>query len=207
MNTVELFAGTGSFSQVAKRLGHGIFTTDIKQVSDEYPIHLIKDVAEVTRSHFPLSTRPLDILWASPPCEGFSVAAIGKNWNHDNTPKTDSARKAVELVNHTTRLIKALEPTWWFIENPRGKLRKLDLIPGAIRHTVTYCQYGDTRMKPTDIWTNAPWWTPRPICKNGDSCHIAAPRGSATGTQGIKGYADRSRIPPSLFEEIFLQMP
>lgn len=24
------------------------------------------------------------------------------------------------------------------------------------RYTVTYCQYGDNRMKPTDIWTNHP---------------------------------------------------
>lgn len=62
-------------------------------------------------------------------------------------------------------------------------------------------------MKPTDIWTNATWWTPRPVCKNGMPCHIAAPRGSKTGTQGVKGYKDRSRIPEALFEEIFSQMP
>jgi len=62
-------------------------------------------------------------------------------------------------------------------------------------------------MKPTDIWTNADWWTPRPMCRNGAPCHIAAPRGSKTGTQGIKGYKDRSRIPSELFEEIFNQCP
>lgn len=60
-------------------------------------------------------------------------------------------------------------------------------------------------MKPTDIWTNAPWFIPRPMCKNGASCHVAAPRGSSTGTQGVKGYKDRSRIPAELFEDIFKQ--
>ena len=63
------------------------------------------------------------------------------------------------------------------------------------RFTVTYCQYGDTRMKPTDIWTNHPDPKFKPMCKNGDSCHERAPRGAKTGTQGLKGAKDRSVIP------------
>ncbi len=197
--TIELFAGTHSFSKVANSLGYKTFTTDYEEIDGQ---DLIADIKTLTAKDFPYQPY---VLWASPPCEGFSVAAIGKNWNRDNTPKTDSARRSVELVQHTVRLIKELKPMWWFIENPRGKLRKLDLIPkdGVYRHTITYCQYGDTRMKPTDIWTNAWWWTPRPVCKNGDTCHVSAPRGSSTGTQGIKGYKDRSRIPEQLFKEIF----
>lgn len=205
MKTIELFAGTGSFSKVAKEYGHTIFATDIEQVDEDFPLHITADIRSIRKTYFPQYILPPDILWASPPCEGFSVAAIGKNWNHDHTPKTDSARLAVDLVQNTLRLIKEIKPTWWFIENPRGKLRKMPFMEGMIRHTVTYCQYGDTRMKPTDIWTNAYWWKPRPICKNGDTCHISAPRGSSTGTQGIKGYKDRSRIPPDLFKEIFEQ--
>ena len=54
------------------------------------------------------------------------------------------------------------------------------------RYTVTYCQYGDNRMKPTDIWTNHPCPKFKPPCKNGDPCHVSAPRGSQTGTQGLK---------------------
>lgn len=199
MKTIELFAGTHSFSKVAKELGYETFTTDYEEIDGQ---DLIEDIRLLHARDFPYQP---DLLWASPPCEGFSVAAIGKNWNHDNTPKTDSARLGVELVEATTRLIKELEPTWWFIENPRGKLRKLTLINAPYRHTVTYCQYGDTRMKPTDIWTNAPWFVPRLMCKNGSPCHIAAPRGSTTGTQGIKGYKDRSRIPEELFKDIFEQ--
>ena len=57
-------------------------------------------------------------------------------------------------------------------------------------------------MKPTDIWTNDFDWIPRPMCKNGDKCHESAPRGSKTGTQGLKNAKDRGIIPPALFEEI-----
>jgi len=202
MKTIELFAGTHSFSCVMTQYGHQTFTTDYKEIDGQ---DLIADVRTLTAKDFPYSP---DILWASPPCEGFSVAAIGKNWNHDHTPKTDSARLGVELVQATLRIIRIVAlPKWFFIENPRGKLRKLAMMQGMIRHTVTYCQYGDTRMKPTDIWTNATWFIPRPMCKNGDSCHVAAPRGSTTGTQGIKGYKDRSRIPSALFRDILKQYP
>ena len=58
-------------------------------------------------------------------------------------------------------------------------------------------------MKPTDIWTNCRLWIPRPMCKNGDSCHVSAPRGAKTGTQGLKGAIERGVIPPELFNEIF----
>jgi site-specific DNA-cytosine methylase len=201
VNTIELFCGTKSFSKVAAARAHSIFTVDN---SFQFRPDICKDIRDVHASNFPY--RP-DVLWASPPCQGFSVAAIGRNWNFDNTPKTDSARLAMVLAQKTLSLIEASKPTWWFVENPRGKLRKMPFMEGLLRHTVTYCQYGDTRMKPTDIWTNALWWTPRPMCKNGDACHEAAPRGAKTGTQGLQGDLERSRIPAALFEEIFSQMP
>ena len=99
----------------------------------------------------------------------------------------------------------------WVIENPRGKLRKLDLIRNIFRHTVWYCQYGDTRAKPTDLWTNInegnifenQGWIPKQ-CFNGnkDCHHQPAPRGSQTGTQGLKGNYERSKVPEKLCKEI-----
>ena len=55
----------------------------------------------------------------------------------------------------------------WYIENPRGKMRKAPQwsLLNHVRHTVSYCKYGDVRMKPTDIWTNDFNWTPRVMCK------------------------------------------
>ena len=56
-------------------------------------------------------------------------------------------------------------------------------------------------MKPTDIWTNLDW-KPKAMCKNGQPCHEAAPRGSKTGTQGLKNNYERSKIPYFLSREI-----
>ena len=78
----------------------------------------------------------------------------------------------------------------------------MNFIKDFPRYTVTYCKYCDTRMKPTDIWTNHPNPKFKPPCKNGDPCHEAAPRGSKTGTQGLKGAKERSKIPKQLCEHI-----
>jgi hypothetical protein len=197
---LELFSGTKSMSHVFAERGHEVFTIDMD--SSLRP-DLCEDIRFVGPSDIPFKP---DIIWASPPCQGFSVAAIGKNWNRDNTPKTYSARLAAELVEATLALIDTLKPRYYFIENPVGKLRVLPYLQHLVNHSTAYCQYGDTRKKPTDIWTNMPrdMWTPKSKCANGASCHVAAPRGSKTpgSTQGIKGAKDRGRIPEALCLEI-----
>lgn len=72
----------------------------------------------------------------------------------------------------------------------------------AGRYTVAYCQYGDDRQKPTDIWTNHPEPNFKPMCKRGAPCHVSAPRGSRTGTQGRKSYLEKSMIPEDLCKYI-----
>lgn len=200
MRVLELFAGTKSFSNMAEELGLQTFTSDI---DPSFDTDYTTDILDFDTCKIPFKP---DIIWASPPCESFSVASIGKHWNIDNTPKTQRAEGGVEMVRKAIEIIEELKPKYWFIENPRGKLRKLDFMQKYHRYTVTYCQYGDTRMKPTDIWTNIPNLLLRPMCKNGMSCHISAPRGSSTGTQGIKTYRDRSRIPRKLCVHILEQL-
>lgn len=200
MRVFELFAGTGSFSNVAIKRGHDIFTTDIDL---QFDVDYFTDIMDFDVSKVPFTP---DVIWASPPCETFSVASIGHHWNTDNTPKTEAAEQGMRQVIKAIELIDKLKPKYWFIENPRGKLRKLPFMQGFFRYTVTYCQYGDTRMKPTDIWSNWGGLQLRPMCKNGNPCHISAPRGSKTGTQGIKTYKDRSRIPDELCKSIIMQL-
>jgi len=193
MKVLELFSGTESFSKVARELGHETFTIDN---SPDFNPDLCKDILHLTKGDIPFQP---DIIWASPPCTFFSVASIGKHWNKDNTPKTEQAILGMQIVKKTLWLIKELKPKYVIIENPRGKLRKLDLIPYE-RTTACYCKYGDTRMKPTDLWNN--FGFKGKMCKNGSPCHISAPRGSKTGTQGLKGNKERSVVPRELCLEI-----
>ena len=198
MILIELFAGSRSISKAAEELGVDTWTTDIHQFGG---IDCVADILTLTADDIPHQGENT-ILWASPPCTGFSVASIGHHWNPDRTPKTETAKLGIRLVEHPLQLIEAIQPAVWFVENPRGMLRKQAMMQKLPRHTVTYCQYGDERMKPTDIWTNSKEWVPRPMCKPGSSCHVAAPRGSKTGTQGRKGNYERSKIPHELGIEV-----
>jgi len=199
MKVLELFAGSRSIGKVADRLAFDVYSSDIEQFGG---IDYVTDIMDFDVTKIPFKP---DIIWASCPCTAFSVAAIGKNWTKigdDYIPKNPRADFGLKLVQKTLEIIEHFNPTYFFIENPRGMLRKMPIMADLPRQGVTYCQYGDTRMKPTDIWTNSTKWIPRPMCKNGDPCHVAAPRGSKTGTQGLKGSYERSKIPEELCLEI-----
>lgn len=199
MNVLELFAGSRSVGKQAEKLGMNVFSSDLIEFEGiHYPVSILDfDVSKVP-------FQP-DVIWASPPCTSFSVASIGHHWTGGKgayIPKSEGAKLGLKLVEKTLEIINHFQPTYWFIENPRGVLRKMEMMKKLKRNTVTYCQYGDERMKPTDIWTNSDIWVPRPMCKNGDPCHVAAPRGSKTGTQGRSNAYERSKIPNDLCEEI-----
>lgn len=201
IQTVELFCGTKSFSKVAQQ--HNLKTLTIDNDKQHNP-DILTDILNLDLSLLP---KNIDILWASPPCTTFSIAARNVHWGRDEDlhffPKTENAKIGAALILQTKEIIKQLNPTFWFIENPMSRLRKMDLLSNIkIKHLLTYCQYGDTRMKPTDFWTNCEQWIPKPACKNGMPCHERAPRGSKTGTQGLKGAVERGAIPPALIEEI-----
>jgi hypothetical protein len=199
----DFFAGTGSSTKPFEDAGHTVYRFELDK-SFEATEHT--DIMNLTAEYLLSKYGRPDFIWASPPCTAFSVASIGYHWESGGAnpiPKTEQARFSQELVRHTINLIKELNPSkGWLIENPRGMLRKLEVVSNLPRKTVTYCQYGDNRMKPTDLWGWVPNWTPRPMCKNGDKCHTPAPRGARTGTQGLAGAKIRSMIPYKLGKEI-----
>lgn len=196
----DFFAGTRSSTQAFEDAGHTVISFDN---DPQFDVTEQADVFALTAEDLVARYGQPDFVWASPPCTAFSVASIGHHWYDTAKPKTEAAEKAMELVAHTRKLCEDLNPRLGFvIENPRGMLRKLPILDGLTRWTVTYCQYGDTRMKPTDLWTNISAWLPRPACKNGAPCHEAAPRGAKTGTQGRDGAVSRSMIPYALGAEI-----
>jgi site-specific DNA-cytosine methylase len=199
VKVLELFAWSRSIWKACNELWLQCFSSDRENFAEGGGIDYVVDILDFDISKIPFKP---DVIWASPPCQWFSVACIGRNRNKDWSPKTDSARLWILLLEKTLEIIEKIQPKYFFIENPRGMMRKMPHMKNFIRHTVTYCQYWDVRMKPTDIWTNNENRKPKQPCKNWDSCHISAPRGSKTGTQGLKWDFERSRIPHKLCLEV-----
>lgn len=208
MKVLELFAGSRSLGNIADSLGYEVFSVDINKFDK---INLAIDILDLKKEMIPFYP---DIIWASPPCTYFSVASIGVHWHEDHTPKTKQAELGMKVLNKTLSIFKWFPESIFFMENPVGKMRRK--VKGINRATITYCSYGDIRMKPTDIWSNyiqdmfnPNGWKPRPMCFAGNKkCHHEeAPRGSKTsGTQGLKNNYERSKIPEELCRDILLSI-
>ncbi len=192
MRMLELFSGSGNMAAAFREAGYTTLTIDLHESAD-----LQMDVREVTVEMIldRLGGYP-DVIWASPPCTQFSIASVSHHWIGHKPPKDGT-----ELLSHALRLIMQLQPRLWYIENPVGMMRTLPIMEHLPRRTLTFCQYGDKAMKPTDVWTNAALFHPR-RCKNRAGCHERAPRGAKTGTQGKKGAKDRGTLPMQLCREV-----
>jgi site-specific DNA-cytosine methylase len=204
MKVLELFAGTRSIGKAFEARGHEVYSVEWNK--DFEDIDLYADIMTVTAEQILKEFGRPDVIWASPDCTTYSVAAISthrrKEPNGNLTPMTEYAEFCDNVNTHVVELIKALNPKYYFIENPVGGLRKMDFMQELPRYTVTYCQYGERRQKPTDIWTNHSNPKFKPMCKRGASCHDAAPRGSRTGTQALKNAMEKARIPVMLCNHI-----
>ena len=205
LKVLELFAGTRSIGKAFEARGHKVFSVEWDKYFKD--IDLYVDIGTLTADDILQKFGRPDVIWASPDCATFSVAAISRH--RRKNPETGSLDPISEYAKfcdavdqNVLKLIDELKPRFYFIENPRGGMRKMSWMQGIPRFTVTYCQYGEKRMKPTDIWTNHPNPKFKPPCKNGDTCHEAAPRGARTGTQGLKGSKERSKIPHALCNHI-----
>lgn len=205
MKVLELFAGTRSIGKAFEARGHEVFSVEWDKSFENIDLHV--DIGQLTAEEVLEKFGRPDVIWASPDCATFSVAAISRHRRLDKAtgslePISEYARFCDAVDQNVLKLIEELQPTFYFIENPRGGMRKMAWMQGLPRYTVTYCQYGEERMKPTDIWTNHPAPDFKPPCKNGDPCHVPAPRGAKTGTQALKGSKERARIPEQLCEHI-----
>ena len=205
MKVLELFAGSRSIGKVAEQRGHEVFSVDIKDFDG---IDLAIDIEELKPDLIPFSP---DMIWASPPCTTYSIAGI-RFHRPIGKLMSNFAYKSDKLVKNVLNLILHYK-CLYYIENPRGLLRKQTFMLDLPKTTVWYCKYGDNAAKPTDIWSNNirnlfnPYgWQPKTECFNGnENCHHdKCPRGTnnGLGTQGKNNNYERSKIPVELCNDI-----
>ena len=184
MRILDLFSGTGSATAPFADAGWEVERVDILGGID-------------ARDYHPAGV--YDFIWASPPCTAFSVAGIHAHHFIGGLPFTDAAFLGLELLRHTRRIISESGSRFFVIENPRGLMRRMDEVADLERVTITYCQYGDSRMKPTDLWGGfPPKFVPRSPCARGNS-HPGS-------TQGRSGAAARGRVPYALGHDLLLSL-
>lgn len=209
MKVLDLGCRTGSATAAWREAGDVVVGVDWEdhgqQIIGDYTKESTWDMIERATPIWENKVHPYDFVWFSPDCAIFSMANMRWQQHFDLQtwePLTDIAKQQVEGIKFVIEKILELNPRLgWVMENPRALMRKMPFVRYLQRVTVTYCQYGDSRMKPTDLFGNIPYLFEPRQCKNGDKCHVSAPRGSSTGTQGMSK-TEAGMIPIGLSREI-----
>jgi hypothetical protein len=212
LKVLELFAGSQSFSKVAKEKGIITFSSDI---SDIPGIDYVIDILDFDVKKVPFIP---DAIWASPDCSTWSKAAGALHFDSKSLiPKTDKAKKAFLIIDKTFEIISyflKLNPYLkYYIENPQGRMQKylqagtlFGKIPRLI--VIDQCQYGREYQKTTHIFTNDVKFKERRRCPGNPICGHQANLKNAGDTHGNKNgwlssaYYNRAKIPPQLCQDI-----
>lgn len=126
MKVLELFAGTKSIGKAFEARGHDVYS--IEWDKSFGGIDLYEDIMKVQASDIIEKFGRPDVIWASPDCSTYSIAAISHHRVKEDTGNlaavSEYAKFCDRVNQHVLCLILALSPKYWFIENPRGGMRK-----------------------------------------------------------------------------------
>lgn len=85
---------------------------------------------------------------AAPPCTEFAIS--GARWWATKPPQALS--DAIDVVRGCLRIIKAVQPRWWALENPKGRLKTCVPELGNPTYYFQPWEYEDFHVKLTYIW-------------------------------------------------------
>lgn len=196
MESLELFAGQATFSEVAKSNGFKPTSVDI-DIRSKASI-----VVDILNWDYKNAKIKPAVIWASPECTYLSRAAKQSLWGKTTVKYrqysyeaiTTESQLALALVNKTVEIIDYFKPQVFFIENPIGRIQHLKPIKGIghNRYFVNYADWGFPYSKETYIFTNI--MLPLPTTKQ---------KTIAPGLRSLNNKKQRSRIPLGLLQFLF----
>lgn len=210
MKLLELFSGHGDISSAFNRIGWETYKVDwSKNVSAD----LYADISKLTIDDVvKLCGGIPDVVWASPQCTTYSIATHKHRTLKDGlSPKTKLAEQDDKTNVKLWELIDGLlarGTKYYFVENPRGRMRHMTFVENRPRYTISYCSYGNKGnangyeevfiMKPTDIWTNYPMPKFKKLCTTKNPPHKHGDWGYAKK----RDYLSRGEMPKEFCNHI-----
>ena len=205
VRALELFSGTGSVGHVLRAQGHETVSLDIDpRFGPELRMSILDfDETAYAPDHF-------DFLWASPPCEAYSLAR-----SKAKIPRDVAMAASDKLVAKTRQVIAHFRDALWVVENPatsRIWMREAAKGLGTVSVVTSYCCFGTPFRKDTRLANNFGLSLPR--CPGAPTCPaMIGSRHAEHAQKGCGGVEPRHKsrdelhaIPPGLVEEILRQV-
>ena len=206
MKLLELFCGTKSVGDVFAKEGHEIVSLDYDK---KFNATHTEDIMEWDYKQY--ASDYFDVIWASPDCTTWSVAAqgkyrlksciLGKDGEH-----IEKARFANRMIDRVLEILSYFKVSAWFMENPRGLLQYYPpLVAYMENHNRTLVYYGNyewSSPKPTHLWSNLKMWDDE---KKPDMRDKRVKHGIKTPYPEMSNRKSRgrSKIPPLLIKRLY----
>ena len=137
MKTIlSLFDYSGNWPKYYREAGYDVYSLDIKNGFD---------ILELSREDLP--EYAYGVL-AAPPCTDFASSGA-QYWRAKDVDGRTAASLA--LIDKTLEIIEWVQPHFWALENPVGRLQKLRPQLGKPWY-FNPCDYGDPYTKKTGLW-------------------------------------------------------
>lgn len=143
LTVISLFDASGAWSQPWLDAGYNVVRYDLQDG---------QDIAEFSAEML-LEEHGNDDVWAilaAPPCTDFASSGAQYWAEKDADGRTEASN---ELVRQVIRTVELFRPAVWAMENPVGRMAKLNDLPPALL-TFQPNLYGDPYTKKTLIWGN-----------------------------------------------------
>ena len=126
MKMIDLFSGLGGASQAFVDAGWEVLRIENNPLLGEVPhtkimcIFELRDWLENMIFRYPEHFQDIDLIWASPPCDEFSLAynAVHANWLREHP--SEPYQPCMLAIEATMDIIKMLKPRFHVVENVRG---------------------------------------------------------------------------------------
>lgn len=144
---LDLFSGLGGATASFHEAGDEVLRIDNNPLLADVPRTLCSDVSSVESQDAIQNLGNIDLVWASPPCVGFSTGYAAPSptaRREGRTPFPD-----LGLLRQAVRVIEDTTPEWWVIEN----------VVGAIRYFKPYLGNPSQIIGPFVLWGRFPHLT------------------------------------------------
>ena len=205
MRTLEIFAGTQSFSKGVKRQSPDNEAITVDILPKFSPTH-VADILTWDYTQYPRGS--FDIVWCSPPCTEYSKA---------KTRGVRDLETADALVRKSFEIIDYFKPQVWIVENVGTGLlvKRMETIRAGLSSVlVDYCVYGKPYRKRTILWSNAPLHLGlcqgKAHCSQMDGAKHKGSCGNGTtryNSVGVSSVWEKDELPAPLVDTILLQLP